>query len=307
MSNQKATAPKRGRGRPPKIKEEELPEEEPAHQIVNPRFAIPDRMHQIHQNTSNLQQHESMNINTEIDEDLEKIIQQIHDSEIAMAMDESFATYASNTHIDMNGATSMVQSDVQDDDMENILQQIREKETKDIDSKYARELSEADNPPPEFASANAFTDEFADASDIDDVLEQIRQMEANEKLQKTGHSYAKPLAIDRLIAQQDAEDEEIRRNISKSLKRKEWDDERARQDREYTESLIQDQEKERIRAELQRGKELEKQLEESAKEQQSKMQSSASDDIEVDEKPIPKSKEELRMARMQFFGKISKS
>lgn len=294
MSNQKQTAPKRGRGRPPKIREEELLEEDSEPQIVNPSFAIPDRMNQIHQNPNTLQPHESMGINTQIDEDLEKIIQQIHDSEIAMAMDESFATYASNTYIDMDGATSMVQSDAMEDDMENIIQQIREQE--------AREFIEADNPPTSFAYGDA------SANDIDEVLEQIRQMEATEKLQKIGHSYEKPLAINRLIAQQDVEDEEIRRNVSKSLKRKEWDNERAIQDREYAESLRQDQEKERIRIEIQRQKELEK-LVEAVKEhdKQAHLQTSTSNDIEVDEKPIPKSKEELRMARMQFFSKISKS
>jgi hypothetical protein len=288
MSNQKPVAPKRGRGRPPKVREE-IPEQESGeleNHIVNPRFAIPvsEQMTEANLNTS---------ANMEVD-DLDKIIQQIHDSEIATAMDESFATYVSNTNINMDGANSIIQSDTMDSDMENILQQIREQEESDL--AMARQLAEADNPNPPFVPGDASAD------DIDDVLEQIRQMEANDKLKKTGHAYSKPLAIDRLLAQQDKEDEDIRRNVSKSLKMQAWHNERERQDREYAESLKQDQEKEREKEQIKAEMQMQKQ-----KELDNEEVDNAEMDEEIDVKPIPKTKEEIRMARLAFFCKKSNS
>ena len=290
MSNQKPVAPKRGRGRPPKVREE-FPEQESGeleNHLVNPRFTIPvsEQITDANLNTST---------NMEVD-DLDKIIQQIHDSEIATAMDESFATYVSNTNINMDGANSIIQSNAidGDSDMEHILQQIREQEEHDF--AIARQLAEADNPNPPFVPGDASAD------DIDDVLEQIRQMEANDKLKKTGHAYSKPLAIDRLLAQQDKEDEDIRRNVSKSLKMQEWHNERERQDREYAESLKQDQEKEREKEQIKAEMQMQKQ-----KELDNEEVYNAEMDEEIDVKPIPKTKEEIRMARLAFFCKKSNS
>lgn len=279
MSTQKPVVHKRGRGRPPKVREE-VPTQEPEHKIVNPRFAMP---------VSDKMVDENLNTLTNMEEygDLDKIIQEIHDSEMATAMDDSFATYISNTDINMDGATSLIQSDVTVSNMENIFQQIREQEEQDL--AIARQLAEADNPQPTFAPGDVSVD------DIEDVLEQIRQMEADEQMTKTGNAYSKPLTIDRLLAQQDKEDEDIRRNIDKnifkSLEMQEWHSERERQDKEYKESLAHDQEKERIRAELQ------------MKQQKMLMDAEMDAEIEVDENPIPKTREELRIIRMRFFNK----
>lgn len=318
MSNQKPVPPKRGRGRPPKVHTEELPEYEPepeptpapAQQLVNPRFAIPNP-NQIKHNTMN--SHPAASTASAsgigIDEDLEKIIQQIQDSEMAAAMDESFATYASNTHINMHSAP-MAQSDntdnamdnamddIIDDDMETILQQIREQEERGkLDLELARQLAEADNPAPAFAPGDASAD------DIDDVLEQIRQMEANEKLKQTGHAYAKPLSIDRVLARQDKEDEEIRKHVAESLKKQEWHNERNRQDREYAESLRKDQEKARFKAEHAKELAIQEQQRQQLQQRQQQVHSPNTDEMEVDEAPVPRTREELRLARMQFFSK----
>lgn len=315
MSNQKPAPPKRGRGRPPKVHTEELPEYEPeptpapARQLVNPRFAIPNP-NQIKHNTMN--SHPAASVTNAasasgigIDEDLEKIIQQIQDSEMAAAMDESFATYASNTHINMHSApmaqsdnTDNAMDDIIDDDMETILQQIRGQEERgQLDLELARQLAEADNPVPAFAPGDASVD------DIDDVLEQIRQMEANEKLKQTGHAYAKPLSIDRVLARQDKEDEEIRKQVAESLKKQEWHNERTRQDREYAESLRKDQEKARIKAEQAKELAIQEQQRQQQQKRQQQEHSPDTDDMEVDEAPVPRTREELRLARMQFFSK----
>jgi len=314
MSNQKPAPPKRGRGRPPKIHTEELPEyenePEPAQtqQLVNPRFAIPNP-NQINQNTMNSHSSASAanaaNVASSasvasvsgmgIDEDLEKIIQQIQDSEIAAAMDESFATYASNTHINMH-STPMAQSYDMDnasaDDIDDVLEQIKQMEANEKrDLELAKQLAEAENPMPAFAPGDASAD------DIDDVLEQIRQMEANEKLKKTGHAYAKPLSIDRVLERQDKEDEEIRKQFAENLKKQEWHYERTRQDREYAESLRKDQEKAKINVE--HAKELAIQ----EQQRQQEVHSPDTDKMKVDEAPVPRTREELRLARMQFFSK----
>ena len=313
MSNQKPVPPKRGRGRPPKVDTEELPEYEPepapAQQLVNPRFAIPNP-NQIKHNTMNSKPAASVvsvasASGIGIDEDLEKIIQQIQDSEMAAAMDESFATYTSNTHINMHSAP-LAQSDAMDnamddiidDDMETILQQIREQEERGkLDFELARQLAEGDNPAPAFAPGDASAD------DIDDVLEQIRQMEANEKLKQTGHAYAKPLSIDRVLARQDKEDEEIRKQVAESLKKQEWHNERTRQDREYAESLRKDQEKARIKAEQAKELAIQEQQRQPQQQRQQQVHSPDTDEMEVDEAPVPRTREELRLARMQFFSK----
>lgn len=256
MSTQKTSIPpKRGRGRPSKVNEDMMMESEDKNKPVNPKFAIPSE------------------IEMDEDENLEKIIQQIHDSEIATAMNESFAIYKSNTHFNINGGISRDPSIIDnsmDDDMEFILQQIRDQEEQELSSKYIRELQESES--------NVM------ASGMND----------NET----------PISIARVLEEQDAEVAEIRKNVSKKLKYQELRYERERQDREYAECLQKDQEKEKIKQELQKQNEL-KQIAKECKEGE-QSQSKVSSNIKVDNFEIPKTKEELRLARMQFFSKILK-
>jgi len=99
-----------------------------------------------------------------LDDNLDDILQEINDSEIAMAMDESFA---SNIAMQLNNNIPI------EEDMDSIIRQIRQKEILEEDEKTAREL-ELEN---EINNTGASQEE-----DISDILEQIRIFEESEKL-----------------------------------------------------------------------------------------------------------------------------
>ena len=285
MSNQLPVPPKRGRGRPPKVRE---PEPEPEFEteqnnnlednestVINSRFGIP--------NKDKTFPREPEPIPEPVD-DMTEILQQIQDNELAMAIDESFATFTANTQVDMHsGATNNLIAAENEDDLSDILRQIKEQEERDLwDAELARQLAAEDNPQPQGAEQG---------DDMDDVLEQIRQMEAQEQLKKKGNAYAKPLSLDRLIAQQDEQDEDIRMQVQKQIETDNWRAERARQDREFQEVLKQDQEKERLK------RKPPQQLENYDTDENTDC---------VDDEPIPQTKEEIRAARLKFFSKIGK-
>jgi hypothetical protein len=300
MSKQLLVPPKRGRGRPPKVRE---PEPEPESEseteqyhnledrdkdknkdnakestFIHPhtRFALPNRQH----NPNDFREQIPEQI-PEPTEDMDIILQQIHDSEIAMALDASFATYTANSEINMNNGASIDDSD----DMTEILRQIREQE--ESDAELARQLAAEDNPQPQGADQE---------NDIDDVLEQIRQMEAQEQLKKKGNAFAKPLSLDRLLAKQDDEDEEIRKQVQSQMYNDTWRAERKRQDLAFQESLKLDQEKEKERI-----KRRLPQPPQPPQQPQPPIQDEDKDEVE-DAKPIPQTNEEMRAARLKFFN-----
>lgn len=293
MSNQLPVPPKRGRGRPPKVRE---PEPEPEFEteqnnnlednestVINSRFGIPNKDKPFPREPEPI---------PEPVDDMTEILQQIQDNELAMAIDESFATYTANTQVDMqSGATNNLITAENEDDLSDILRQIKEQEERDLrDAELARQLAAEDNPQPQ-------GDEQGD--DMDDVLEQIRQMEAQEQLKKKGNAYAKPLSLDRLIAQQDEQDEDIRMQAQRQIETDTWRAERIRQDREFQEVLKQDQEKERLKRRLPQPPLQPPPLTPQPIAQESEGES------EGDE-PIPQTKEEIRAARLKFFSKIGK-
>ena len=295
MSNQLPVPPKRGRGRPPKVREPE-PEPEPEFEteqnnnlednestVINSRFGIPNKDKPFPREPEPI---------PEPVDDMTEILQQIQDNELAMAIDESFATYTANTQVDMqSGATNNLIDAENEDDLSDILRQIKEQEERDLrDAELARQLAAEDNPQPQGAEQG---------DDMDDVLEQIRQMEAQEQLKKKGNAYAKPLSLDRLIAQQDEQDEDIRMQAQRQIETDTWRAERIRQDREFQEVLKQDQEKERLKRRLPQPPLQPPPLTPQPIARESEGES------EGDE-PIPQTKEEIRAARLKFFSKIGK-
>ena len=104
------------------------------------------------------------NNNNDNNDNLNEILQEINDSEIAMAMDASFA---SNIAMQLNNNIPI------EEDMDSIIRQIRQKEILEEDEKTAREL-ELEN---EINNTGASQEE-----DISDILEQIRIFEESEKL-----------------------------------------------------------------------------------------------------------------------------
>jgi len=263
MSNHQV---KRGRGRPPK--------NTPTSQNVIPnRFAPPL----------------DMQPQSEENDDMANILQQIHDNDIAMAIDESIAS-----NIAITGEHFQ-----EDDDLESILRQIKQQEENDAElaRQLARQLEEENNPPPL---------EGAQGDDMDVVLEQIRKMEAEEMLKKKGNAYDKPLNLDRLMQQQDAEDEDIRKKSQQQIKNANWQAEKLQQDWEYEEA---------IRQETLRQEALRKQptpvptLAPAPAPVPTLAPSPASVPVPValmDEavEDIPKTREEMRVARLKFFNKL---
>jgi len=116
-------------------------------------------------NNSNTNNDNDENTNND-DDNIDEILQEINDSEIAIAMDESFA---SNIAMQLNHNIPI------EEDMESILRQIREKELLEEDEKTAREL--------EFENENEINNTgVLQEEDISDILEQIRIFEESEKL-----------------------------------------------------------------------------------------------------------------------------
>jgi hypothetical protein len=255
MSNQPN---KRGRGRPPKNTHTAAAAIHPPQNDIPIRFAPP------------------LNIQTEPKEtdDMAAIMQQIHDNEIAMAIDESIAS-----NIAITGEHFQ-----EDTDLERILYQIQQQEKGDAE--LARQLAEEENPPP---------NEVAQGDDMDEVLEQIRKMEAQEMLKKNGNAYDKPLNVDRLMRQQDAEDEELR-------KHSEWQSEKLQQDWEYEEALRQETMRLEALKKLQTPAPVPTPVPAPVPITTPVVVPVANTSDELED--IPKTREEMRAARMKFFNKL---
>jgi hypothetical protein len=138
-------------------------------------------------------------VNPNSDDDMETIIQQFYDADLAMAINESSTTF------------------------ENELKKAQE----DADAELARQFAEQDNPSP-------IGDDAGD--DINDILEQIACAEAKEKLKKEGNAYRRPINIDNIMQIENKEEELIKQQIENEYRLKQWRAERSRQDAEYQES-----------------------------------------------------------------------
>lgn len=244
MANQ---VPKRGRGRPPKASADPIPS----------RFAPPE-----------------VNIpNDNQPDDMELIMQQIYDSEIAMAMDASLAS-----------------------DMQNELYQ---NENNDIVGR-GRGRAQAEEPEPEPAHEH-FQDD-----DIDAVMEQIRQLEAQEILKKKGNAYDKPINIDGIIDNLDKEDEELRLNAEKQIKYSNWQSEKDLQDWEYEQALLEQQRIDEAKQQQiidEQNAILSKQKELTSAVQSPTELTPTEQALQADCMDVPKSREEMRLARLKFFNK----
>jgi hypothetical protein len=213
------------------------------------------------------------------EDDLENILQQIYDNEIAMAVEK-------------------------DNISENLLYQMR-KEQEESDAQFARQLAEEDNPlPPAMAQGD----------DIDDVLEQIRKMEAQELLKKKGNAYDNPLNLDRIMQQNEAEDDAILQKILQNTKNADWQTEKIIQDLEYEEALRQETEKqEALRKETEKQEALRQETEkqealrkETEKQEALRQETEKRELFKSVEEDIPKTREEIRLARLKFFTKQNK-
>jgi len=204
------------------------------------------------------------------DDDMENILQQIQDAEIARAMDESFAAAHNVDGID--GIDGIDGKELDSDFI--FARQLAKQEQEERDAEYARQLEEADNPtpprhqpprhqlprhqPPRNGRANGVVDDgvvdddIADADDMNDddvdtVYEHIAQQKAQEILKTKGNAYDKPLNIDRILELEAKEDEKIREKFRQQEQNRLWREEKDRQDAEFRLAQQQDLAKERAK------------------------------------------------------------
>ena len=79
-----------------------------------------------------------------------------------------------------------------------------------------------------------------EGDDMDEVLEEIARMEAQERLKKTGHAYKGKANISRVLAEEDEEEAHIREKVKKEAELREWRAERDRQNAKFAEAQEQD-------------------------------------------------------------------
>lgn len=192
-----------------------------------------------------------------------------------------------------------------EDDIAEILQQINDAEmAMAMDASFASEIAMRDNdftsteqiPAPQRSHpAPLPVDNQYDVDDIQSILEQIEEMEAKEQVKKNGYAYQKPLSIDRMMANMEKEDKRIREEVAKKISEEEWRAERKRQDEAYQASLRKDEEKCLLEQQQALQKEQQQQV-------QVQPPQSNDDDEEIIE-DIPKTREELRLARLKFLTK----
>lgn len=120
-----------------------------------------------------------------------------------------------------------------DEDLNDILEQIDAADVStaveqsiisqqmEADAAFAKQL--ADEAPSNSNSHNRR--DIMESDDLEAVLEQIREMEAKEILEREGHAYSKPLSIDNIMANLDHDDELLRQQMQRRFEQQEQDEE----------------------------------------------------------------------------------
>ncbi len=196
-----------------------------------------------------------------------------------------------------------------DDDFEHQQYIMLLRQQEEADAEYARQLDA------EFATESNVNHQASiaqslnpvaganDTNDIDDVLEEIARMEAQELLKATGHAYNGKTNISRILANEDEEEARIREKIKKQVEINEWRAERDRQDAEYAIMQKLDKQKEHIKssfASLKTAPEIQHEIEPLQPHLDNKLDNEL-DVAEIEPEPIPLSNEELRKVRLAFF------
>jgi hypothetical protein len=198
-----------------------------------------------------------------------------------LRQNEDYNTVVPNDEVDP-ATQALIAELLENDTMANInniefLKQIER------DHELAKQLAEDSNLPPQGADAG---------DNIDDVLEQIRQLEEQEKFK--GNAYSKKLDISRIEKEQEESDALIRDKFDREFRENERLQLKAIQDAEYEESLRIDREKAKARESMPSitNVPVSKKVEFVANLTDSELP----DDV-------PKTAAELRAARLAFFNK----
>jgi hypothetical protein len=233
------------------------------------------------------------------DDDMQEIMQQFDDVDIAMAVEHSTNDYEllcrreqeetdaqlarrlmEEDNYPYSGANAISAVDHSSNDYE-ILRRAQE----EADAEYARQLMEAENPPPTGADAG-------DAMDY--VQEQNTQFRAQQDIQRKGHAYRKRILLDGIEAEEDEHERAIREQVRKRAELNEWRAERERQNAEFLESQRLDQLKEDARLAL-----LSAPVSTHEPEPIAESISAATTINNDDDPPVPKTREELCEARLK--------
>jgi hypothetical protein len=123
-----------------------------------------------------------------------------------------------------------------DNDMQHLNMQREDYEAlrraqEEADAELAHQLMVSENQLPESNGA-------ATGDNMDDIMQQIADTEAQARLLRDGHSYRAAPSVDNILAAEDEEERKIRERVRKQA---EWQAERSRQDAEYEASLLADQ------------------------------------------------------------------
>ena len=179
------------------------------------------------------------------------------------------------------------------------------KQQEDADAEYALQLSEEFSAEYALASASASThdanpvssDRYGDnnGDDMDSVLEEIAKMDAQERLQASGHAYNGKLNINHVLADEDVEEARIREKVIRETKLLEWREERGRQDAEFAAM----EENDRLLALSKKANVIETSIPEPAPAPAPALE--VPDELEPEQKPLTLTKEALRRARLAFF------
>jgi hypothetical protein len=170
------------------------------------------------------------------------------------------------------------------------------KEQEEADAELARQLAEQDNPPPAHN---------ADNEDFNTILEEIADAEAKEILTRDGNAYSKQININNIMKKENEEEERIKKELENELRLKQWREERNKQDAEYLESERQDKLKAMVRlpapAIAPPAIPAIPAIPVLAAANLAFMQQDEPDEPEMLETETPKSKDELRKARLAFY------
>ena len=182
------------------------------------------------------------------------------------------------------------------------------KQQEEADAEYARQLADEFDAPRAQASASTNTvsrdsddrdddsdrgDRYdgGDGDDMDTVLEEIANMEAQDRLKASGHAYNAKTNISRILADEDEEEDRIRDKVMRDSELHEWREERLRQDADFAAA-----------AEHDRLLELSKKAIETSISEHKPQSTHVSELQKAPEfEPTPLTKEELRRARLAFF------
>lgn len=176
------------------------------------------------------------------------------------------------------------------------------KEQEEADASYARQLAAEYNQDETFAYTSETktnlelgNPEHSDGGDdMDAIIEKIARMEVQECLKSTGHAYHGKTNINRILADEEEEEDRIRKKLQRHEELRALREERARQDAEFEITAKYD----RLQEELSR-----QARETPIIDVENTLEQEQEQEPEPEPELVPLTKEELRSARLAFYVK----